>query len=212
MTIGILNSNTGNMENIIKSIKYLGYKPIIIEERNQLLKISHLIIPGVGSFPKIMDNLKKSKMDEVLKDYLKIDLKIMGICLGMHIMFENSEELENRKGLHLIQGNIKKINLSNFNDTKRYVPNLGYHKIQKKNLTNSKSLFEKFNLENFYFSHSFKVWNYPDNNEIYEISYFKENILALIIKNKNLIGCQFHPELSGEKGLDFIDTFIKWSD
>ena len=55
MTIGILNSNTGNMENIIKSIKYLGYKPIIIEERNQLLKISHLIIPGVGSFPKIMD-------------------------------------------------------------------------------------------------------------------------------------------------------------
>ena len=159
-----------------------------------------------------MEFIKKSQIDEVLKDYSYFNLKIMGICLGMHIMFENSEEQKKKKGLNLIEGNIKKISLSNSNHTKKYVPNLGYHKIKKKNSSNINTLFNKFNLKNFYFSHSFKAFNYPKDEEVFEINYLNETILALIIKNKSLLGCQFHPELSGDLGLDFIDTFIKWCD
>lgn len=210
MKIGILNSNTGNVENVIKSVKYLGFKPIMIEEKNQLLKLSHLIIPGVGSFPRMMDFLKKSQIEEILKNYSYYNLKIMGICLGMHILFENGQELNKRRGLNLIKGNIKKINLSFSNDKKKFVPNFGYHKIQKKNLIKKYSIFDKFNFKNFYFSHSFKAYNYPANKNIFEITYFNEPILAMIISNNYLLGCQFHPELSGEQGLEVIDSFFKW--
>ena len=212
MKIGIINSDTGNVENVIKSIKYLGFDPLMIEGENQLSKLSHLIIPGVGSFPKMMDFFKKSKIDKILKNYNNYNFKIMGICLGMHILFENGQEINKRNGLNLIKGNVKKINLSFSNDTKKHVPNLGFHKIIKKKFTNVNSQFDKFNFRNFYFSHSFKAYNYPNDINIFEINYFKENILAMIIPNNNLLGCQFHPELSGEQGLEFIDTFIKWND
>ena len=212
MKIGVINSNTGNVENVKKSLKFLGYIPIMVEEKKQLFNLSHLIIPGVGSFPKMMEFFQKNNIDDVLMDQSGYNIKILGICLGMHIFFEDSEESHKTKGLNLIKGNVKKISLSNSNKTKRYVPNLGYHKIHKKFSTRKNNLFDKFNFENFYFSHSYKVCNYEIKGEIFEINYLKESILALIIKNKNLVGCQFHPELSGEKGLDFMDTFIKWND
>ncbi len=212
MKIGILNSNTGNVENVIKSVKYLGFTPTIIEEKKQLFKLSHIIIPGVGSFPRMMDFLKKSQIEDELKNYSYYNLKIMGICLGMHILFENGQEQNKRSGLNLIKGNIKKINLSFSSDTKRYVPNLGYHKIQKKNLSKKYSIFDKFNFKKFYFSHSFKAYNYSDDKNIFEINYFNEPILAMFIANNYLLGCQFHPELSGEQGLEVIDTFFKWND
>ena len=63
MKIGVLNSNIGNIENVLKSIKYLGYQPVIIEEKKQIFNLSHLIIPGVGSFPKMMEFIKKSQID-----------------------------------------------------------------------------------------------------------------------------------------------------
>ena len=212
MKIGVINSNTGNVENIKKSLKYLGYIPIMVEEKKHLFNLSHLIIPGVGSFPKMMEFIQKNNFDEVLLDYSKYNLKILGICLGMHIFFEDSEELHKTKGLNLIKGNIKKISLSYSQNTKRYIPNLGYHKIHKKKSARKNKLFDKFNFENFYFSHSYKACDYEKEGDIFEINYMKESILALIIKNSNLVGCQFHPELSGEKGLEFIDTFIKWND
>ena len=211
MKIGVINSNTGNVENVKKSLKYLGYIPIMVEEKKQLFNLSHLIIPGVGSFPKMMEFFKKNTIGEVLTDYSKYNLKILGICLGMHIFFEDSEETFKTKGLNLIKGKVKKISSSNFHKTKRYIPNLGYHRIHKKSSARKNKIFDKFNLENFYFSHSYKALNYEKKAEIFEIDYFNESILALIIKNQNLVGCQFHPELSGEIGLDFIDTFIKWN-
>ncbi len=211
MKIGVINSNTGNVENVKKSLKYLGYIPIMVEEKKQLFNLSHLIIPGVGSFPKMMEFFEKKAIGEILKDYSNYNLKILGICLGMHIFFEDSEETHKTKGLNLIKGNVKKISPSNSHKTTRHIPNLGYHRIHKKFSERKNKLFDKFNLENFYFSHSYKALNYEKKAEIFEIDYFNESILALIIKNQNLVGCQFHPELSGEIGLDFIDTFIKWN-
>ena len=212
MKIGVINSNTGNVENVKKSLKYLGYIPIMVEEKKQLFNLSHLINPGVGSFPKMMEFFEKKAIGEILKDYSNYNLKILGICLGMHIFFEDSEETHKTKGLNLIKGNVKKISPSNSHKTTRHIPNLGYHRIHKKFSERKNKLFDKFNLENFYFSHSYKAFDYEKKSEIFEIDYFNESILALIIKNQNLVGCQFHPELSGERGLDFIDTFIKWND
>ena len=85
MKIGVINSNTGNVENVKKSLKYLGYIPIMVEEKKQLFNLSHLIIPGVGSFPKMMEFFEKNAIGEVLTDYSKYNLKILGICLGMQM-------------------------------------------------------------------------------------------------------------------------------
>ena len=87
MKIGVINSNTGNVENVKKSLKYLGYIPIMVEEKKQLFNLSHLIIPGVGSFPKMMEFLKKNAIDEVLVDYSNYNLKILGILQDWTLTF-----------------------------------------------------------------------------------------------------------------------------
>ena len=85
------------MENVIKSIKYLGFEPTMIEEKNQLSKLSHLINTWGWIFPRNDGYLKKSKIGEILKNYTNYDIKIMGRKIGMHILFENSEEFINKK-------------------------------------------------------------------------------------------------------------------
>ena len=130
MRIGIIFSNSSNIGNIQKAILYLGHDPILVSDKNAIPKLSHLVIPGVGSFHKMMKFLKENELDTSIIDGANNDLKILGICLGMHLLFESSNEFGTTKGLNLLKGNVKKIRT--VNNKKNQVPNLGYHKIYKK--------------------------------------------------------------------------------
>ena len=154
----------------------------------------------------MMKFLKDNKLDTSIIDGAKNDLRILGICLGMHLLFESSNEFGTTKGLSLLKGSVKKIRVAN--NEKNQVPNLGYHKIYKKLKRNEYSPYDKFEKKSFYFAHSFSVNNFDEkDNEFYTIDFETKKILALL-KNGSMTGCQFHPELSGKIGLEFLNTFI----
>ena len=209
MRIGIIFSDSSNIGNIQKAILYLGYEPVLVSNINTIPKLSHLIIPGVGSFPKMMKFLKDNKLDTSIIDGAKNDLRILGICLGMHLLFESSNEFGKTKGLSLLKGSVKKIRI--INNEQNQVPNIGYHKIYKKFKRNEYSPYDKFEKKSFYFAHSFSVNNFDEqNNQFYTIDFETKKILAFL-KKDNISGCQFHPELSGEIGLEFLKTFINYT-
>ena len=209
MRIGIIFSNSSNIANIQKAILYLGHEPMLVSDKTAIPKLSHLIIPGVGSFPKMMNFLKDNELDTSIIDGAKNNLKILGICLGMHLLFERSYEFGTTKGLSLLKGNVKKIKV--VDNKKNQVPNLGYHKIYKKFKRNAYSPYDKFEKKSFYFAHSFSVNNFDKkDNEFYTIDFGTKKILAFL-KNGSISGCQFHPELSGKTGLEFLKTFINYA-
>ena len=209
MRIGIIFSNSSNIGNIQKAILYLGHEPMLVSDKTAIPKLSHLIIPGVGSFPKMMNFLKDNELDTSIIDGAKNDLRILGICLGMHLLFESSNEFGATKGLSLLKGSVKKIRVAN--NEKNQVPNIGYHKIYKKLKRNEYSPYDKFEKKSFYFAHSFSVNNFDEkDNEFYTIDFETKKILAFL-KNDSISGCQFHPELSGKIGLDFLKTFIDYT-
>ena len=209
MRIGIIFSNASNISNIQKAIKYLGFDPVLVSDNTIIPKLSHLVIPGVGSFPKMMNFLKENELDTSIIDGVNKGLKILGICLGMHSLFESSNEFGIVKGLNLLKGKVKKI--KTLNNEKIQVPNLGYHKIYKNSKRNLITPYSMFEQKSFYFAHSYSVNNFVEkNNEIYTIDYKSNKILAFI-KHNQIFGCQFHPELSGEIGLKFLDTYINYS-
>ena len=92
MRIGIILSNSSNIGNIQKAILYLGHEPVLVSDKTAIPKLSHLLIPGVGSFPKMMKFLKDNELDTSIIAGAKNDLRILGICLGMHLLFESSNE------------------------------------------------------------------------------------------------------------------------
>ena len=209
MRIGIILSNSSNIGNIQKAILYLGHEPVLVSDKTAIPKLSHLVIPGVGSFPKMMKFLKDNELDTSIIAGAKNDLKILGICLGMHLLFESSNEFGKTKGLSLLKGNVKKIRI--INNEQNQVPNIGYHKIYKKFKRNEYSPYDKFEKKSFYFAHSFSVNNFDEqDNEFYTIDFETKKILAFL-KKDNISGCQFHPELSGEIGLEFLKTFINYT-
>ena len=209
MRIGIIFSNSSNIGNIQKAILYLGHDPILVSDKKAIPKLSHLVIPGVGSFHKMMKFLKENELDTSIIDGANNDLKILGICLGMHLLFESSNEFGTTKGLNLLKGNVKKIRT--VNNKKNQVPNLGYHKIYKKFTRNGYTPYNQFEKKSFYFAHSYNVNNFNEkDNELYTIDFENKEILAFIKQNR-ISGCQFHPELSGEIGLEFLKTFINYT-
>ena len=118
MRIGIIFSNSSNIGNIQKAIVYLGHEPVLVSDKTVIPKLSHLVIPGVGSFPKMMNFLKDNELDTSIIDGAKNNLKILGICLGMHLLFERSNEFGITNSVHLISLNNETLKFINRIDSK----------------------------------------------------------------------------------------------
>lgn len=107
--IAIIDYSVGNVLSLTNALKYIGYNSVITNNIKLLEKSTHLILPGVGAFGFAMERIKNKKLDSFLKDRAKKKIPIMGICLGLQILFENSKEFGNTKGLGIIKGNVEKI-------------------------------------------------------------------------------------------------------
>lgn len=192
--------NSGNIGSIVnslnKNICKKKFKIKISTNHKEILKANALVLPGVGNNKSIMEILKKSKLDLVIKKFYKSKKPILAICAGLQILYNFSEE-GNINCLGILKGKVLKIKESK--NTK--VPSYGWHKTytQKKIKWMNK-------LEYFYYLHSYYVKT--KSNLIMYYNYANKNIPSLIIK-KNLIGAQFHPELSGESGDKIIKYFLK---
>ena len=194
--IGIIDYGMGNIGSILNSLKFINMKSDFITMPNQIKNYDTLILPGVGAFEKAMKNLEnRDYIDPILEHYTK-NKKIIGICLGMQLLFEISHEFGIHKGLGIIKGEVlpfkEKINLR--------VPHVGW------NYTTSQfEEFKKFSGD-YYFVHSFYCNPLESSEILFQTNY--EFTFCSGVKKKNVFGLQFHPEKSHELGLNLLKEII----
>ena len=205
--IGILDLKICNLSSVSSAVYNLGFdiKIIKIDRKDQLNDISHLIIPGVGSFSNISKEYFKNKnFASELDNYKKKGKPLLGICLGMQFLATEGFENNKSKGLNFIEASV---NLMETDDTKNFnLPHVGWNEI---NILKNHVIFDGIkNNSNFYFVHSYQM--ILKNNEFLfaETKYLKK-FPSIIIKD-NVIGFQFHPEKSSKNGLKILENFCRW--
>ena len=199
MKVGIIDLKINNIFSIFKAMQQAGYNTNVIGSKESLKNYNLIILPGVGSYKVAMKSIKKSNLDDKLKEFIQNhENKLFGICLGMQLFFNNSSEFGNTLGLGLLKGSVKKFNLSKT----KYIPHMNWSNIKFLNFkhrTISKTLNKKY----FYFVHSF--YCDPENKKnILSTSKFNKQEFCSSILNKNILGTQFHPEKSGKIGINFL--------
>tara|TARA_B100000886_G_scaffold335772_1_gene293391 strand:- start:3451 stop:4068 length:618 start_codon:yes stop_codon:yes gene_type:complete len=198
----------GNLMSVKRSFEALGFETMTSSDPNQIKNSSVLILPGVGAFKKAMFELKSRNLINPIKKSVENGTKILGICLGMQLLFEKSYEFGITDGLGLIPGEVIPIpKKSNYNEMIK-IPHIGWNSIKLHETGNkiNNLLFKSIKSDSeFYFIHSYMVE--PSKYTAASCTYEGIPISALVT-NDNVIGCQFHPEKSGHLGLKVIQNFL----
>jgi imidazole glycerol-phosphate synthase subunit HisH len=201
--IGIIDYGAGNLRNISKAISKIHYPSVRIKYPDQLSNCDTILIPGMGAAGNALNVMKKNNLFEGIDKFKETGAGIMGICLGFQLFYNNHSEANNDKGFGFLDGDIE--HFSNFEGYNCRIPNIGWNKIYQS--SNIKGMVCGNN-SNFYFAHSYTpVHTNIDENLAY--SHLKNQKIISVSKKENVIGCQFHPEKSGIKGLDFLKWLIK---
>jgi glutamine amidotransferase len=205
--VTIIDYGVGNILSIQNAIRFNGFDPIITSNPELIEKSSHIILPGVGAFPAAMEKLKKLNLIDPIQSFKKKGKFILGICLGMQLLFSRSEEFKKTEGLSLIEGDVAKLDkFDNYNNIK--LPNIGWRKLDIELSNNKIELLSDIKKNSqFYFVHSYALKEFSKNVKIVNSSYVNIKFPA-IVKENNTFGCQFHPEKSRENGLKLINNFL----
>lgn len=195
--IDIIDYGIGNIGSIQNMIKYIGGNSRIISTPDEILLSNKLILPGVGSFDTAMNRLVNSNLIDAIKISANKGTYILGICLGMQLLFENSEE-GNMDGLGLINGKVIK-----FKDSSLRIPHVGWNKV---NPTRNSGLFKDKTAKKFYFTHSYHVECKNIDNVIATTNYGTEFQCA--VECENIFGTQFHPEKSHKFGMNLFSNYF----
>ncbi len=205
----IVDYGLGNLKSIQRGLDKVGAKVTLSSDLEVIAKADRLVLPGVGAFEAGMAGLQKSDLVDVIQSFVKTGNTLLGICLGMQMLLEQSEEHGKHEGLGLIPGVVKKIPESTKGKFARKIPHIGWTKLHpSENKDWRGSCLEDVEVgEYFYFVHSFMA-----------VPAIKEHILAqcedegllvtAAVKKDNVIGLQFHPEKSGEAGLKILKSFV----
>ena len=200
--LGLIDYGMGNLHSVQKAFFRLGQKIKIVKSPKDLFEIDALILPGVGSFDPAMEQLKQTELIPYLKDWASEDKPLLGICLGLQLLFESSEE-GNSQGLGLLKGHVRKLPT---NQGER-IPHMGWSLLSTKKdcpLLKSK---DKSNW--MYFVHSYCA--IPTNqSDIAATTKFGGVNINAIVWRKKLGACQFHPEKSSKVGEQMLKSWIDW--
>jgi glutamine amidotransferase len=201
--VGIVDYNMGNLASIINAFELIGADIRVEKEPEKLKEYDKLILPGVGAFGDAMEHLRERGMDSAIKEYASSGKPLLGICLGMQLLFESSQEFGDHRGLGLIEGEVIAFDKSKF-DHKLKVPHMGWNELFVQEETPLfKNLQEEFYL---YFVHSYHVVC-DDRYTIGKTYYGYEFVSA--VNRDNIYGIQPHPEKSHNNGLKIIENFVK---
>jgi len=199
--IGLIDYGMGNIHSVKKAIENLEEEVLLIKSKFQISSCKGLIIPGQGAFDPAIENLNKTGLIDEIKKWIRSGKSFMGICLGLQILFEESEEGKN-KGLGIIKGKIKQIpQVKN-----QRIPHIGWCNLIP--AKDSKLLLKEERNKWVYFDHSY--FASPDNKSCVTatVEYGPINLTA-IIEYQNLIACQFHPEKSGDIGQSLLYRWLQ---
>ncbi len=202
--IGIINCDFGNLASLINAIRFLKFEYQILEKPSNLKDLTHLILPGVGSFGEASKKIHKIGWDKAIKDHINSKKPFLGICLGMQLMFERGLENGNEKGLGLFEGVCEKF--KEYPDLS--LPHIGFNLVKQE----SSKVWKDIPVNSpFYFVHSFRITKNNDlmcdKNKKCSTTFYGEEFISFI-ENQKVFGAQFHPEKSHKTGLKLINNFI----
>lgn len=207
-SIAILNYGLGNLFSVSQAFNKIGQKAEIISDPQALAKFDALVVPGVGAFGDAMERLNSSGQAEAVEQYVKQGKPLLGICLGLQLMFSSSEEHGSTNGFNFIKGQVRKFPSRNAQYSKINIPNIGWRTLQVQAKNPKALLFEGQEKKSFYFVHSYVCDTQDQEAILCRSEYMGENFVAGISKN-NLTGFQFHPEKSSWQGLKLYESWLK---
>lgn len=193
----IIDYGAGNIFSVKNALDYLGIESRLVSDKESIEAADSLILPGVGAFPAAMKMLGSAGLVDIIKEQAK-KKPLLGICLGMQMLFEKSYEFEECDGLGLIGGSVKKMEATDL-----IIPHMGWNKLEK--LNDCPLLSGIGDDEYVYFVHSYKAE--CDDRNIAAYSEYGGRVPALVTDGKFVFGAQFHPEKSGETGLKILRSF-----
>ena len=199
--IGIIDYDAGNIRSVEKALAALHEEAVLSRDPKTLLAADKLILPGVGAFGDAMDNLKKYGLDEVIHEAVDRQIPLLGICLGLQLLFEESEESPGVEGLGILKGKIKRIP----DEDGLKVPHIGWNSLH---LEHDGRLFQNIPENSYvYFVHSYYL-EAQDPEIVKASAEYGVHIHASVEKG-NVFACQFHPEKSSETGLQILKNFAE---
>ena len=206
--IAILDYGIGNVRSICNAFEEIGAHPILTNEKKIIMNSSALVLPGVGAFAKGMKNLEENNLIDIIYDYVKSDRPFLGICLGMQMLLEESEEFGLTKGLGLIKGKVIKMPI--ISDDMVKLPHVSWNEIKEPSPGRWKNtiLENTNNSADVYFVHSF-VASPQNDKDILAVTNYSGFDFCAAVHFQNIFGTQFHPEKSGNDGLDILKKFVE---
>ena len=197
--IAIIDYGAGNLQSVKKAFDFIGAESVITNDPKVILSADKILLPGVGSFGDAMDSMHKNGLVEIVKECALSGKPFLGICLGLQLLFEESEESPGVKGLGIFKGKIKKFS----SDMGLKIPHIGWNSLEIK----QKDTIFKDIPENayVYFVHSYYL-HAEDENDIATVTNYGIDFHSAVGKN-NIFATQFHPEKSGDVGLQILRNF-----
>lgn len=197
--IAIIDYDAGNLKSVEKAFKYIGEEVVISRDRDEILSADKVVLPGVGSFGDAMGKLESYNLKNTIYDVVDKKIPFLGICLGLQLLFETSDESKGVSGLGVLSGDILRI--PDKKDLK--IPHIGWNSID---LHNNGRLFKGMDKDTYvYFVHSYYL-KAKEEEIVKATTEYSVNIHASVEKD-NIFACQFHPEKSGHSGLHILKNF-----
>lgn len=197
--IAIIDYDAGNLKSVEKAFAALGLEAVATRNRQEILNADKVVLPGVGAFGLAMDNLKKYELDKVICEVAEKHTPFLGICLGLQLLFEGSEESEGIEGLGLLKGDIVRIP----DKEGLKIPHMGWNSLH---LKNEGRLFEGVSEQAYvYFVHSYYLR--ARDEEIVKATTQYSTLIHASVEQDNIFACQFHPEKSSTIGCKILSNF-----
>jgi glutamine amidotransferase len=203
--VGIVDYQMGNLRSVQKAIERVGGSAIISGDHNELAKVTHLVLPGVGAFGDAMDELSKRDLIGFLRDWALTEKPFLGICLGMQLLFESSDEGGSHAGLGILPGKVARFEPNPLDPTFK-IPHMGWNQVESTH-TNDPMLLGITGKPYVYFVHSYYVQ--PASADVTWLRADYGNPFCAAVRRGNLLATQFHPEKSQRDGLQLIANFLK---
>lgn len=207
--VAVIDYGVGNMLSVQRGLEHCGGKVNLTADPERILAAKRVVLPGVGAFANAMQALERKGLLAVIREIVRCQIPLLGICLGMQLLLEESEEFGMTAGLGLIPGRVIPIPSVAVNGEPLKTPHIGWNELIPRSPSSWKgSCLEGHRAdEAMYFVHSFMAVPSDPTLRLADCSYGGHQIAA-VIKQKNITGCQFHPEKSGKCGLAFLRRFL----
>ena len=198
--IAIIDYDAGNIKSVEKAMNYLGQEAVISRDRDVILASDKVILPGVGAFGDAMEKIKEYHLTNVIYDVVEQKKPFLGICLGLQLLFETSEESKGVAGLGILKGDIVRIPAKQG----LKIPHMGWNTIQMKE---DATLFRGISKDAYvYFVHSYYL-KAKEIEDVAATTFYSTEIHAAV-EHDQVFACQFHPEKSGTVGLKILENFV----